>query len=339
MENEIVTVFGGSGFIGRHVISRLARKGSIVRVAVRDVESAKFLRTMGQVGQVVPIAADIGDEKHIASAVKGADSVINLVGILHQSGGQNFQRIHVKGASSIASVVASEEVKNFVQVSAIGANSNSESVYARTKAAAEQSVMEHFAHTTIIRPSVIFGPEDNFFNMFARISRISPILPVLGCPTIPKMKFFKGGFPMAINFFGNGGTRFQPVYVGDVADVVMMAITDPKLRGQTYELGGPKVYNFKELMELMLTIMGRKKLLVPMPFWYLHIFGFLLGLLPNPMLTTDQVKLLYYDNVVSNKAQGLDDLGISPTPLEIVLPNYLDRFKSRSNKVYPGSTI
>ena len=327
MAKMTVTVFGGSGFIGRHLVRRLAANNAIVRVAVRDAESANYLRPMGDVGQIVPIATDLGDERSVTAAVDGADEVVNLVGLLYEGGNQNFRRIHTSGATNVGSACARAQVSKLVHVSAIGANSESSSAYARTKADGENGITNEFPNATILRPSIVFGPEDNFFNLFAGLSRLSPIIPVFGCPNFPKITFFSDEALIKIDFYGKGGTKFQPIYVGDVADAIVAALKSEEAIGKIYELGGPKVYTSKELMELLAATTGRRRVLAPMPFWYLNFIATFMELLPKPLLTRDQVSLLRHDNIVAKKANNLEDLGISATAAEAILPGYLSRFK------------
>jgi NADH dehydrogenase len=276
-----------------------------VRVAVRRPDDALFLKTAGVVGQVTPLAANVRDRGSIARAMAGADAVVNLVGILHESGRQRFQAVQAEGVRMIAEEAARAGVAELVHVSAIGADANSGSSYARTKAEGEAAVRQAFPAATILRPSIVFGPEDDFFNRFARMTRLSPALPLIG----------------------GGRTRFQPVYVGDVAEAIVTAIETPGAAGQLYELGGPKVYSFAELMRLLLDNLGRRRLLMPLPFPIASLMGSVMQCLPNPQLTADQVKLLKRDNVVSEGAKRLDALGITPTSVEAILPTYLDRFR------------
>jgi NADH dehydrogenase len=327
MQRRVVTVFGGSGFLGRHLVKRLAAQDAIVRVAVRDPEGALFLKPLGDVGQIVPWAADVTDTESVALAVDGADSVVNLVGILFEKGKRTFARVHAEGAANVAAAATAAGVKRLVQVSAIGADPESPSAYARTKAAGEAAVRKAFPDATVVRPSVVFGPEDGFFNMFAGIARISPMLPVFGCPLWPRITFGGEGFPIKVDLYGDGGTKFQPVYVGDVADALVAILNDPKTKERTYELGGPRVYSFKAIMELLLKEIGRRRLIVPIPFAIGMIQGFFLQMLPRPPLTCDQVTLLKRDNVVAPGALTFKDLGISPTTAEMILPTYLKRFR------------
>ncbi len=305
MTGRVVTVFGGSGFIGRHLIGRLARQGWIVRVAVRRPSRADFLKPMGDVAQITPIRAPIQDRIAVESAVAGADAVINLVGILYERGPQTFAAVHAHGAQAVASAAAAAGVKRLVQVSALGADERGEADYARSKAAGEAAVRTAFPNAVILRPSVVFGPEDAFFNSFAGLARCSPVLPLIG----------------------GGGTRFQPVYVADVAKAIACSVSDQACTGRTFELGGPRVYTFKELMELVLRQNNRRRLLVPWPFALAEFQARFFELLPVPPLTRDQVRMLRHDNVVTEGAPTLADLGIVATAAEVILPTYLDRYR------------
>ncbi len=307
MSRHVVTIFGGSGFLGRHLVRRLARTGTIVRVATRDPVGAATLKPMGDVGQIVPIYADISNRAQVDAAVAEAEMVVNLVGILFESGGKTFQTTHVEGAANVAAAATAAGARRLVHVSALGADPTSPSAYARSKAAGEAAVRTAFPGAVVLRPSVIFGSEDNFFNLFAGIMRLSPVLPVLGP--------------------GEEGTRFQPVYVGDVADAIMKAVLDRNTQGKTYEIGGPTIYSFRAMMELLLTVTGRRRLLIPVPFVLATIAGWFLQILPNPLLTCDQVAQLRQDNVVGKGMMTLADLGIDPTPAEAILPSYLVRYR------------
>ncbi len=331
MARPIITVFGGSGFIGRHVIQRLAAQGFNVRAVVRDVEAAGFLRPMGDAGQVVPWPASVTDRQSVRTAVDGAVAVVNAVGILSEWGKQTFERVHVSGARNIAEAAADAGVHRLVHISALGANVGSESNYARTKAEGETAVRTAFPTATIMRPSVIFGPEDGFFNMFAGLCRFTPVLPVIGAPIIPDVRL-GGEHGVEINLYGTGGPRFQPVYVGDVADAIVAALNDAAATSKTYELTGPTVYNFKELMELILAVTNRKRLLMPLCYTAAELVGFFAGLLPKPLLTRDQVILLQSDNVASGDLPGLADLGVQIHTAEAILPTYLHRFRTPSHR-------
>ena len=308
MERRVVTVFGGSGFIGRHLVRRLAADGCIVRVLVRNPERAAFLKMYGEPGQIVPMYGDVADAASVAGAATESFAVINLVGILYEKGRRTFQRIHVEGAANVAKASADAGVDRLVHMSAIGADPASPAEYGRTKAAGERAVRAAFPRATIIRPSVVFGPEDDFFNRFASLARFSPALPV-----------FK--------------TRFQPVYVGDVADAFMAVLADPETAGKVYELGGPRVIGFRELMQIMLREIGRKRALVPLPLSIAQLEAVFLEMLPVPPLTRDQVKLLGRDNIVDPGALSFKDLGIQPTGVEAVLPTYLSRFRPGNRPV------
>lgn len=302
MERRVVTVFGGSGFIGRYVVKRLAAADWIVRVGGRDPEAAQFLKTAGDVGQIVPLAASITDYEEVAAATAGATAVINLVGILYERGSRTFQRIHVDGADNVARAAKAAGAARLVQMSAIGADLDSPAEYGRTKALGEQAASQAFPGATIMRPSVVFGPEDDFFNRFAEMARFLPVLPV---------------FP----------TRFQPVYVGDVAEAVVQVLEQPETAGRTYELGGPRVISFQQMMEIVLRETSRRRLLLPLPLALAHVQAAFLELLPVPPLTRDQVKLLGEDNVVKGGALTLQDLGIEATAVESIVPTYLRRYR------------
>jgi NADH dehydrogenase len=300
-----VTVFGGSGFIGRHVVRRLAAQGWVVRAAVRDPVAAAFLKPMGNVGQVVPMKADLTDEAAAAAAIAGSEAVINVVGILYERGRRSFTAIHVDGATRLARLAAEAGVQHFVQVSAIGADAGAEAAYGRSKAAGEVGVRAAFPAAVIVRPSIVFGPEDRFFNRFALMARFLPALPLIG----------------------GGLTRFQPVYVGDVAEAIVRALADPAAAGRIYELGGPRVYSFKQLMALMLAEIGRRRLLLPLPWAIADLQAAVLEKLPLPLLTRDQVRMLKRDNVVAAGAPGFKELGIEPKTVESIIPTYLHMYR------------
>jgi len=302
---RLVTVVGGSGFIGRQIVQDLARLGCKVRVAVRDPERALDLKPLGDVGQVTPIQTNIRSAESLQAAVRGADAVVNLVGILAEGGKQTFEAVQAQGPGLLAQAAAAEGISTFVHISAIGASDDSRSVYARTKAAGEKAVLSAFPDATILRPSVVFGPRDDFFNRFADMARKAPALPLIG----------------------GGNTKFQPVYVGDVAQAAVEALTRQEANGKTYELGGPQVFSFKELMQTVLRETGQKALLLPLPFAVASLMGTVMGLLPKPPLTADQVTLLKSDNVVSGNFPGLQSLGITPTAANAVLPSYMDIYR------------
>jgi NADH dehydrogenase len=302
---QVVTVFGGSGFIGRTLVKRLAKTGAVIRVPVRNPEHAKLLKPMGDVGQITPFRIDLDSDHEVAAAIAGAETVVNLIGILYESRGSRFEAIHGVAPGRIARAAAGAGVRQLVHVSAIGADPASPAAYARSKAAGEAALRAALPPAVILRPSIVFGPEDGFFNRFAGLARLVPVLPLIG----------------------GGHTKFQPVYVGDVADAIMAALSDPAASGKTYELGGPEVRSFKELMELMLAEIQRQCLLVPIPFALASLEATFLELLPVPLLTRDQVRMLKHDIVVGPGALTLHDLGLAPTALEAILPTYLDRFR------------
>jgi NADH dehydrogenase len=307
----LVTVFGGGGFVGRHTVRALARKGYRIRVAVRTPHHVPELRVMGDVGQIELVQANIRNADSVARALQGADAVVNLVGVLYQSGKQTFDALQAEGAGLIARLAAERGISRFIQVSAIGASSASPSKYARSKAAGEAAVRASLPSAVIVRQSIVFGPEDDFFNRFAAMAAMSPVLPLIG----------------------GGETKFQPVYVADVAAAITAALGDPASAGKTYELGGPTVYSFRQLMELIVAETGRKNTLIPLPFAVASLIGLVgdvqAAVLPiPPMLTTDQVLLLKSDNVVAEGAAGLAALGVAATPVESMVPSYLWRFRS-----------
>lgn len=313
---RLVTVFGGSGFVGRHVVRALVRRGWRVRVAVRRPDLAGHLQPLGAVGQINPVQANLRYPASVLRAAEGSQVIINLVGVLHESSRNGFDAVHGFGAKQVA-LAAKQVGARLIHGSAIGAAADSESLYARSKAAGEAAVLDAVPDAVIFRPSVVFGPEDGFFNRFAAMSRLSPFLPLIG----------------------GGATKFQPVFVGDVATAVALAVDGHAKAGTIYELGGPEVRSFKELMELMLAEIGRKRLLVPMPFAIASLQARLLELLPNPLLTRDQVKLLAYDNVVSAAAiaegRTLEGLGIHPTAIGAVLPDYMWRYRKAGQFTKP----
>ena len=316
----LVTVFGGSGSIGRQIVKQLAAGGHLVRVAVRDPDRALFLKPMGDVGQITPLQANLRDTGSIRAAIDGADAVVNLVGILYQSGRQRFDTIHAEGAGRVAEAAAATGATALVHVSALGADPTAPSHYARSKAAGEAAVRASFPTATILRPSVVFGPYDDFFNRFAAMARLPLPLPVFGCdwPRIGRH---------GIDLYGDGGTKFQPIYVGDVAEAAVRCLFDPAAQGKVYELGGPQVYSFVELMRLVLRETRRRRPLVPVPFWVATAIAAVLDLLPVPPLTRDQVAQLTRDNVVTGENPGLEDLGIAPTAAELILPSYLEVYR------------
>jgi uncharacterized protein YbjT (DUF2867 family) len=304
----LVTVFGGSGFLGRHVVRALARRGYRVRVAVRNPNLAGHLQPLGNVGQIQAVQANLRVRWSIDRAVQGADHVINLVGILFESGRQSFDAVQDFGARAVAEAARGAGAR-LTHVSAIGADPKSSAAYGRTKARGEQAVLETVKDAVIFRPSIVFGPEDGFFNRFAAMSRISPVLPLIG----------------------GGETKFQPVYVGDVAEAIASSVEGKVKGGRIYELGGPEVLSFRECMETMLSVIDRKRMLVTVPWGLARLKASVLGMLPNPLLTTDQVELLRNDNVVSDAARKdgrtFDALGIAPQAVNAILPSYLWQYR------------
>ncbi len=309
--STLVTVYGGSGFVGRHVVRVLARTGCRLRIAVRRPDLAGHLQPMGGVGQIHAVQANIRDEDSIRRAAAGADAVINLVGILSPRGKQTFTAVHAEGARLVSEAALAVGARALVYLSAIGADAASKSAYARSKRAGEKAVLKVFPQAVILRASVIFGPEDDFFNRLAGLARILPALPLID----------------------GGETKFQPVFVGDVARAVASAVEGRVRAGEIYELGGLQVLSFKELVEWVLKETQRRRLLVPIPGWLAKSEAAVLGLLPNPPLTIDQVYLLEQDNVVSaealSKKRTIKAFGIEPTAIDVVVPSYLERFRPK----------
>ncbi|SBW16135.1 NADH-ubiquinone oxidoreductase [Brucella sp. 10RB9215] len=305
---KLVTVFGGSGFVGRAVVAALTKRGYRVRVAVRKPEIAYYMAPLGNVGQIQMVQANVRHRGSVERVVKGSDHVVNLVGILAESGRQRFNAVQVLGAKHIAEAAKAEGIR-MTHLSSLAADVNSPSAYARTKAEGEIAVQSVLPDTVVLRPSIIFGHEDRFFNRFANMARFSPFLPVIG----------------------GGETKLQPVYVGDVAEAVARAVDGKLMPGGIYELGGPDVQPFKAWMQDMLKVIGRKRIIVSMPWWAARLQASILNLLPNPMLTPDQVTLLKSDNVVSEQAikegRTLQGMGITPETVDAILPAYLWRYR------------
>lgn len=309
--SKLVTIIGGSGFVGRYIARRLAKDGWRVRVAVRRPNEALFVRPYGVPGQVEPVACNIRDDASVRAVVRGSDAVVNCVGVLNGVGANTFDAVQAEGAGRVARIAAEMGVGHLVHVSAIGADAQSDSDYARTKGEGEAAILAAFPEAVILRPSIIFGTEDQFFNRFAAMTRLGPILPVVGA-----------------------NTRFQPVFVDDVAQAAVKGVLGQAAPG-VYELGGPEVDTFRGLMARMLKVIQRRRAVVNMPFFVARIMGFgfdmlqavTLGLIENKMITRDQVKNLARDNVVAPGAKGFADLGISPTAMEAVLPEYLWRYR------------
>lgn len=309
--SKLVTIYGGSGFVGRYIARRMAKQGWRVRVAVRHPNDALFVKPYGVVGQVEPVACNIRDDASVRSVMRGADAVVNCVGILNRSGRNTFDSVQAEGAARIARIAAEEGVGHLVHLSSIGADAASESDYQKTKAKGEAAVLAAFPNAVILRPSIIFGNEDGFFNRFAAMSRMGPILPVVGA-----------------------ATRFQPVYVDDVAQAAVAGILGHAAPG-VYELGGPDVASFRELMQQMLAVIQRRRLVLNVPFFVAGLMGgafdllqtLTAGIVKNRMITRDQVRNLKRDNVVSPDARGFAELGITPTAMGAVLPEYLWRYR------------
>lgn len=309
MAEVVVTVFGGSGFLGRYVVRRLAASGAAVRAAVRDPEAAMFLKPMGGVGQISLVQANLRDQSSVEAAVAGASAVVNLVGIATEHRKQRFDAVHTLGAERVAKVAAAGGARHLVHVSAMGADQASPSVYARTKAAGEKRVREAFPSSTILRPSVVFGFGDEFFNRFAILARCKPGPPLIG---------------------GGNGPRMQPVYAGDVADAVVAVLARVDARGKVYELGGPEVVTLREILELVIRESGRRRFVLPLPWWVGSLAAAASAIFPLPpalRVTFDQLRQLRIDNVADQGSQGLAELGVPPTPMAAIMPEMLARFR------------
>jgi uncharacterized protein YbjT (DUF2867 family) len=306
---KLVTVFGGSGFIGRYVVGALARRGWRVRVAVRQPHVAHHLQPLGIVGQILPVQANVRYPDSLSSACSGADAVINLVAVLYNSGAQTFDAIHVEGSGAVAQAARDAGAGRLIHMSALGADPDSPAAFARSKAEGEARALHAMPETVVVRPSVVFGPEDDFFNRFASMARVSPVLPLVG----------------------GGHTKFQPVYAGDVAEAIARLLALPDVAGRAYELGGPQVLTFREVLDYMLHVIQRRRMLVPIPWAIARLQAAVLQLLPTPPLTMDQVELLKSDNIVSQaairEARTLEGLGIAPQAMEAIVPEYLGRFR------------
>lgn len=307
--DRLVTVFGGSGFVGRHVVRALAKRGFRIRVAVRRPDLAGHLQPLGTVGQIHAIQANLRYPDSVDAALAGASAAINLVGILAEGSRQRFASVQAQGAGTVARAAARQGVSQLIHVSAIGADLHSQSEYARSKAQGEAAILATFPQAVILRPSIIFGPEDGFFNLFAGLAQLLPVLPLIG----------------------GGHTRFQPVFVGDVAEALANSLEGKARLGTVYELGGPEIRSFRELLEILLQEIGRPRVLVPLPFALARLQAAFLQMLPKPLLTVDQVRLLESDNVVSAAAisenRTLIDLGLTPTAMAAILSSYLWRYR------------
>ena len=315
--DKLITIVGGSGFVGRHIVRALARRGYRIRAACRRPDLAGHLQPLGTPGQIMPVQANVRYPASVAAACDGAFAVINLTGVLTSSGAQSFDAVHVFGAEACAKAAKAAGARIFIQMSAIGADANSSSAYARSKAEGEARARANFPAATILRPSIVFGPEDGFFNRFAALSRFTPALPLIG----------------------GGETMFEPIFVGDVAEAVARIIDKGHADARTYELGGPEILSFKSLMQFTLDTIGRKRLLVPVPWAIARIQGLVLGALPKPLLTADQVELLKTDNTVSDAARRerrtLEGLGITARSIQAVVPSYLYRYRKAGQFTAP----
>jgi uncharacterized protein YbjT (DUF2867 family) len=315
--DKIVTLIGGSGFIGRHIARALAKRGYRIRVACRRPDLAGHVQPLGTTGQIMPIQANVRYPASLAAACDGAYAVVNLTAVLTSSGAQSFAAVHVFGAEASAKAAKTAKASVFIQMSALGADLDSTSEYARSKATGEARAKAAFPGAIVLRPSIVFGPEDNFFNRFAGMSRLAPALPLIG----------------------GGQTKFAPVFVGDVAEAVAKLIDAGEATGKTYELGGPEVFTFKELLEFTLDTVGRKRLLAPLPWGIAKLLGTVLGVLPGALLTSDQVELLKTDNVVSGLAtregRDLAGLGIKPSSVQGIVPSYLYRYRKAGQFTVP----
>ena len=325
MADKLITIFGGSGFVGRNLVRQMAVQGWRVRVAVRDIRKAHFLKPAGDLGQITLVPASVTDPGSVAAAVAGADAVVSLVGILYESKRRTFEAIHVGGAENIARAAMAAGVRRLVHVSALGANANSPSAYARSKAAGERAVASAFPSATIMRPNVVFGTEDGFFNRFGDLAQKLPFLPFF-TDTIPHLP-------------GGGGSKFQPVYVGDVVAAIVAAVNDPGHLGKTYELVGPRTYDMREVMQIVNRETMRGRPIIGLPYALAATAAGLLDFarklvekippvsLGAPMLTADQVVQLRLGSLASGRLPGLEAFGIAPTAAEVIVPTYLKRFR------------
>lgn len=302
---KMATVFGGTGFVGTQIVYALAKAGYAIKIATRVPERAYFLRPCGNVGQVVPLACNYSDPKSIAKAVQGSDVVVNCIGALFEKGEQSFQKAHIDIPAAIAKSCADYNVDRFVHISALACDRGT-SKYAKSKYKGEEAIHAQYPSAIILRPSVIFGEGDDFFNMFAKMATILPILPLIG----------------------GGETQFQPVYVGDVVDATMAAVNTPDADGKIYALGGPEILSFKQIFERLFSYTGQTPILLSLPFGLAKIQAAFLSMLPKPLLTRDQVESLKTDNIVTNDELTLSDLGVNPTALDIILPTYLVRYRA-----------
>ena len=305
LRNKTVSVIGGSGFIGRALVEKLARAGARVTVLTRNTVRSKNLKPLGDVGQITVIGGDALVNDDLTLAIQSADYVVNLIGIFHPSGKQNFENAQAQLPQNIATVAQKTGIKKIIHLSAIGADLNSSSNYLRTKAEGERGLLSVAPSSTILRPSIVFGPGDGFFDRFAKMAMIAPALPLLG----------------------GGTTKFQPVFVGDVAGSILYCITHQQTDGQIYELGGPSIYSFKELLAYTLSSIGKKRGLIPVPIFAMQLPAALASILPNPPITRDQLRMLSSDNIVNEKMPDITSFGIIPQPIEAHVPNYLSCYR------------
>lgn len=315
--DRLITIIGGSGFVGRHIVRALARRGYRIRVACRRPDLAGHLQPLGNTGQIMAVQANVRYPASLAAACEGAYAVINLTGVLHSGGAQSFDAVHVFGAEASAKAARGAKARVFIQMSAIGADANSTSAYARSKAEGEARARANFPGAIVLRPSIVFGPEDRFFNRFAELARFSPFLPLIG----------------------GGDTKFQPVFAGDVGEAVARLVDAGEADGKTYELGGPEALSFRQLMQFTLDTIERNRVLLPLPWGIAKIQAAIMGVLPKPMLTLDQVELLRHDNVVSEEARRegrtLIGLGVTPQGIEGIVPGYLYRYRKAGQFTAP----
>lgn len=316
--DRLITIIGGSGFLGRHIVRALARRGYRIRVACRRPDLAGHLQPLGNTGQIVAVQANVRYPTSINSACEGAYAVINLTGVLYSAGAQSFDAVHAFGAETAARAAKLARAQMFIQMSAIGADAASPAAYARSKAEGEARARAAFPGTIVLRPSIVFGPEDSFFNRFASLARTAPFLPLIG----------------------GGETKFAPVFAGDIAEAVVRLVDRGEATGKTYELGGPQILSFRQLLQFTLDTIGRKRLLLPLPWGLAKLQAALLGMLPNPPLTIDQVEMLRSDNIVNAEAQRegrtLEGLGIEPQSIEAIVPAYLYRYRKAGQFTAPN---
>ena len=305
LRNKTVCIIGGSGFIGRALVEKLARAGARITVLTRNAVRSKNLKPVGDVGQITVMSGDALLDDDLARAIQSADYVVNLVGIFHPSGKQNFENAQAELPQRIAQIADQAEVTKIVQISAIGVDLNAASTYDRTKAEGERSLLRLAPNSTILRPSIVFGPGDGFFDRFARMAMIAPALPLLA----------------------GGNTKFQPVFVGDVAESIIYCLSNSQTDGQIYELGGPSIYSFKELLVYMLSAIGKKRALIPVPIFAMKVPAAMASILPNPPITRDQLRMLDTDNIVNENMLDITSFGITPQPIEAHVPNYLSCYR------------